>query len=423
MRLCRSQLITASIALLTILIAATMLLLGSPPAQASSCGDGSLAFSGGEGTGASPFLIATEADLTSLRDGYTTTPSYYSCAYRQTADIRLSGTWSHGIGFSTPGSALYKPFEGSYDGDGHSVTDLNIDAQPVVRANQARELGFIGLSTSASSALRNLDLVNAFVNCGYETVFASMLIGQTSGTVERSSATGTVDCRAADGLARMGGLVGYTNGTVANCWVSGTITIPSASTFAPNSVGGVIGRTFSSASVQNLLGRVSVVNASSAIYVGAFAGWSEGTRSSSYSQSGRGVSDIIGAVSPPVNVEFKTAVELQDIATYAGWSISQGISSSTIWGIDPAINGGFPFLQRVRRAVEDSAQTPPSILQQIPALEGGSCAIEEDEAFAYGTNVHGGWVLSSAQWPNGGLGGPVCTRTLTYLGGGWTVTA
>lgn len=419
MRLHRVLVATA----LAMAIAAGFAGLTAPSAQASACGDGTLTFSGGEGTTASPFLIATEADLVSLRDGWTTTPSYYSCTYRQVADITLTSTWEHGIGFSTPGSALYKPFDGVYDGDGHTVTNLVINALPVARPNQGRELGFIGLSTSGTAALRNLNLVNATITCGFETQFAALLVGEISGTVERSSATGAVTCSGADAIARMGGLIGYTNGQVTNAWVSGTITLPTSYTFAPNSIGGVIGKSFSAASIQHVLGRVSIVNAAQGSYVGAFAGWAEGTRSANYVQSGltTGLTALNGVGNTPVNVEFKTSAQLQDISTYTGWSISAGVNTSTIWGIDPAINGGYPFLQPLRILTQDPSQVPAPILQQLPTPESGSCDIEDDAVFGYGTALRGGWGRSWAQWVRDGAGGPVCTRTLVYVGLGWTV--
>lgn len=408
---------------LTLVTSLGLIAVGAPSASAAACGDGTLTFSGGEGSAAAPFLIATEADLVALRDGWTTTPSYYSCAYRQVADITLTAAWEHGIGFSTHGSALYKPFDGVYDGEGHLVTNLVVNALAVATPNQARELGFIGLSTSGSAAVRNLDLVNATVTCGYEAVFAALLVGETSGSVERSSATGSVTCTGADAIARMGALIGYTEGTVSNAWVSGTVTLPTTYTFQPNSIGGVIGKSSSGASIQNVLGRVSLVNANQGAYVGAFAGWGEGVRAESFVQSGltTGLSSLFGVFSAPAGVTFKTAAELQDIATYAGWSISSGVNPSTIWGIDPAINGGFPFLQPPALPAADPSQVPPPILQQVPIGESDTCAIADDRAFGYGTAVHGGWGRSWAQWVAGGIGGPVCTRMLVYVGYGWTV--
>lgn len=404
-----------------LLVCASMMLWKAPVSVAAPCGDGSLSFSGGSGTSASPFLISTEVDLVSLRDGYTTTPSYYSCSYRQTADITMSAAWQHGIGFSTPGSALYKPFEGAYDGNGHAITNLTINAQSVANANQARELGFIGLSTSGSASIANLDLVNVSITCGYEAVYAGMLVAETSGSVSRSSASGSVTCSGANAIARMGGLIGYTNGVVANAWVSGTITAPTTppANFSPNSVGGVVGRSDTSAEIRNVVGRVAIVNFSSAIYAGVFTGYNSGSFTSVYAQSGltAGLTGLTGAGSS-VGASSKSASELRDIATYVGWSISQGVTTSTVWGIDPSVNSGFPFLQQLPS--ESDGGMPP-ILQALPLASDGTCANPDDGHVAYGSGVSGGWGTSWAEWANAGTGGPVCVRTLIYAGSRWVV--
>jgi hypothetical protein len=92
-----------------------------------------------------------------------------------------------------------------------------------------------------------------------------------------------------------------------------------------------------------------------------------------------------------------------------------------VWGIDPTLNGGYPFLQPLSRAAAASSQVPAPILQQLPAPESGSCDIEDDAMFGYSTGLRGGWSRSWAQWVRAGEGGPVCTRTRVYVGSVWTV--
>ena len=141
----------------------------------------------------------------------------------------------------------------------------------------------------------------------------------------------------------------------------------------------------------------------------------------SFAQSGltAGVGAVVGAGSP-AGATLKTSTELQDITTFAGWSISSGIDTSTIWGIDPAINGGYPFLQALPVPPDDPAQAPAPILQQVPRQQDGTCDGIDDRAFEYDTGLTGGWTPSWAQWARGGEGGPVCGRTLVYRGG-WTI--
>ena len=402
------------------LVAGTVFL--APAAQAVGCGDGSLTFSGGNGSTASPYLISDEDDLEALKDAQDgsspPTPSYYasSCVYLQTRDITLTRTWGHGIGYQ-PYSGAARPFHGTYDGGGFSISNLVlVSAAP----DEVLHVGLFGSDYSGQATIRNINLVSASVTCSNRTTFAGLLVGELFGSLERSSASGTLACGSSGSASWIGGLIGFTSGSVVNGSVSGTVTLPLV--WSPFGAGGAIGKTDSGSSVQNVVSRVTITNPLQAIWAGVAIGVHNGSALASFAQDGLtgGGTTVVGAGSA-TGLTLKTAAELQDITTYTGWSISAGRDTSTIWGIDPAINGGFPFLQAFPVPVPDPSQFPPPILQQLPVLEDGSCAIQDDAAFGYGTPVHGGWGVSWAQWANGGTGGPVCTRTLVYTMSGWTV--
>lgn len=406
----------------------------APAASAAPCGDGTLSFSGGQGTTASPYQISTEADLQALRDANTTgdydgsTHGYYDCTYLQTRNITITGgAWKHGIGFTAPAAgAWWAPFQGVYDGGGYTITNLSIDpAGESTASHRTQKLGFIGSNQSGTGALRNLNLVNATMTCGADALDAGLLIGQTLGSVSRSSATGTVDCSGATLSDFVGGAIGYTDGSVSNVWVSGSVSISLPGGFSPNSVGGVIGKADSSASIQYLIGRVTLTNSGSAIWAGDLIGRPGGSYGNSFAESGLTPSagQLLGTGASVSGIAYGTSTQLKTISTYSGWSISAGVNTSTIWGIDPAINGGYPFLQALASSTANNnyAEIPAAILQELPAGEGNTCTGINDRPFAYNTGLTGGWTLSSAAWPNGGKGGPVCTRTLVYVGNGWTI--
>jgi len=64
---------------------------------------------------------------------------------------------------------------------------------------------------------------------------------------------------------------------------------------------------------------------------------------------------------------------------------------------------------------------PAPVPQQFGLPASGTC----DEAAPADLNwagvPSGGWGISWAQWMNDGNGGAVCTRTLSYVGTGWTI--
>ena len=214
----------------------------------------------------------------------------------------------------------------------------------------------------------------------------------------------------------------YTNGSVANVWVSGSVSIRPTAGLLPNSVGGVIGKTDASASVEFALGRVTVANSVRAVWPGDLIGRPGGNLSSSFAESGLvpSAGQLLGSGATVSGLAYATSSQLKDITTFAGWSISAGVNTNTIWGIDPAINGGYPFLQALPVPPDDPAQAPAPILQQVPRQQDGTCDGIDDRAFEYDTGLTGGWTPSWAQWARGGEGGPVCGRTLVYRGG-WTI--
>ena len=68
---------------------------------------------------------------------------------------------------------------------------------------------------------------------------------------------------------------------------------------------------------------------------------------------------------------------------------------------------------------------PPDVLQQVAPGADGACTSVGADQLNIGGAGPGGWGRSWAQWVNGGTGGAVCTRTLTYdqSAGHWKVAS
>lgn len=67
------------------------------------------------------------------------------------------------------------------------------------------------------------------------------------------------------------------------------------------------------------------------------------------------------------------------------------------------------------------SSAPSSVTQQFGLPSTGTCDEAAPESLNWAGVAPGGWGISWAQWMNDGAGGPVCTRTLGYVGSGWTV--
>lgn len=79
-------------------------------------------------------------------------------------------------------------------------------------------------------------------------------------------------------------------------------------------------------------------------------------------------------------------------------------------------------IMRVLEIVDDPAQVPPPVHQAVGFVGLESCAAVNRPDLNWAGVAGGGWSPSWAEWPNSGLGGDVCQRTLVYAGSGaWRV--
>ncbi len=175
--------------------------------------------------------IGTFAELQQLRDyvnqGLIGDMGVYGGAtnFRLTADITLSGRW-------TPIGTAEHPFEGTFDGGGHTISGLNVDTSFAADGNA----GFFGCASGAT--ICNLGFTSPLV---VGTTNAGVLLGYCPTTVNVSDviAVGSVTdgsdntVMAVSGPA--GGLIGQAKqATVNRCYFIGSV---SSTTYA----GGVAG--------------------------------------------------------------------------------------------------------------------------------------------------------------------------------------
>lgn len=71
---------------------------------------------------------------------------------------------------------------------------------------------------------------------------------------------------------------------------------------------------------------------------------------------------------------------------------------------------------------DEPPAVPADLVQQVEPSAAGCSAVQRPDLNWSGVDS-GGWGSSWAQWANGGRGGEVCTRTLTFAASGWRVSA
>ena len=135
----------------------------------------------GEGTKENPYEIAAAADLyefaIKVNEGDNT-----ACAVL-TADITLpiDKNW-------TPiGKDKDHMYNGTFDGDGHTITGLSVDIQSD-NTIYAGLFGFLG----EGGTIKNLGLADSKITCSGNRVYAGGVCGWNTGTIQNCYNTGDV---------------------------------------------------------------------------------------------------------------------------------------------------------------------------------------------------------------------------------------
>lgn len=171
--------------------------------ETSAVADGRAeSFAGGTGTAADPYQVATVEQLQRVDE-------FLAANFTLIEDIDASKTanWNDGKGFEPIGNDS-RPFTGSFDGDGHTISGLYINR------TDENDVGLFGQIGQGGNIDRvRLDGVDV---TGSNRVGG--LVGYNTGTVRNASASGTVA-----GLDDVGGLVGLNRGTVSDSRASSSV--------------------------------------------------------------------------------------------------------------------------------------------------------------------------------------------------------
>jgi filamentous hemagglutinin family protein len=224
---------------------------------------------------------------------------------------RASGMWNTATGFAPIGDNSTM-FSGSFDGLGHTVSNLTINRSST---------GYVGLFgyTGNGSVIRNVGLVGGSVT---GSSYVGGLVGYNTGSISNAYATGSVV-----GSNDVGGLVGEndSNGSINNAYASGSVT-------GNSYVGGLVGQ--SDGSISNAYATSSVVGSND---VGGLVGVNfRGTITASFwlnSISTTGIGSQGGTID-----SFSrglSASEATSAGTYsaAGWGVATAGGSSSVWRI------------------------------------------------------------------------------------------
>ena len=250
-------------------LVAALLHFGALDITTSAAWDGTstAGFGGGDGSSAETACeIANGEQLAFLAQQVNSGTDYEGKFIKLTADIDLGGKeW-------TPIGGYYHCFKGTFDGDGHTVSNFTINSQ----------YNCIGLFGKNNGTIMNLGVENAEIN-GYD--FVGGVCGFNNGTIEGCYNTGTVK-----GSSSVGGVCGSNSdgGTIKNCYSTDAVK-------GELNVGGVCGSNSSTIEDCYNTGAVSG-NSETSFDIGGVCGYNTGTITNSYNIGNVSGTDIVGGV-------------------------------------------------------------------------------------------------------------------------------
>ena len=204
----------------------------------------------GFGIKTNPYLIEDVEDLKLLAEKVNSGETYTNKYFKQTADIDLKNEEWTPIG--TLQGEEVRPFQGTFDGDEHQITNLKI-------SNGGQYAGLFGYTKGA--VIKNCNVtgeINGYNHTGgivgYATDNTHILNCSFQGNVE------------GDGEER-GGIVGYMSGggEVSGCFVTGTVT-------GDREVGGIAGTGVGTIKNCYALANVTATGVNAGVNAGGIAG-------------------------------------------------------------------------------------------------------------------------------------------------------
>ena len=179
-------------------------------------------FAGGDGTAESPYQIADAAQLRAFAASLSEHIDYTGTYVALSGDIDISDAeW-------TPVGDSSYVFNGSFDGQGFTVSGMTIGSKEQAKALEQGEiyLGFFSV-LGTDAAVKNLHLTDILINASYQAsiyaggiaaVMDSDAEGYQGAVIDGCSAAGDITVTAETGNSFVGGIAAYMyKGAVINC--------------------------------------------------------------------------------------------------------------------------------------------------------------------------------------------------------------
>lgn len=213
------------------------------------------------------FLIKSAANLAWISDSTNANYQIFNPARQYLINVRLEADLDMGNNLFVPicGGSGDKKFQGTFDGNGHTISNLRIDGAEIAKktkqAKYAQNVGFIGAlggGTIKNLVLENVDLQSSsdigLVGSTNQISVGAFVGWQENGLIENCAASGIIST---SGKGQgVGGIVGNVHkGTIQNCLSEVSIHVSGFDA----QVGGIVG----------LVKKSNTVTVQSCVYAGS----------------------------------------------------------------------------------------------------------------------------------------------------------
>ena len=173
-------------------------------------------FAGGNGYIHNPYRIQNKQQLNSVRQYRSSAFVLESNLVFDTADFQAGGPfYNSGAGWAPIGTSESNAFAGAFDGNGHTIQGLKIQASGVL---------YVGLFGYNRGFVSNLTLTDASLQAADASCVGGIAGRSDAGNLMNCHFSGTVVVNTSSD-ANVGGIVGSTTGKVTDCWNTGSVTV------------------------------------------------------------------------------------------------------------------------------------------------------------------------------------------------------
>ncbi len=344
-------------------------------------------FAGGSGTTLDPYEIENAYQLQEMEN-------YTSSSFELISDIDASDTssWNGGDGFDPIGD-WGSPFTGVLDGNGHSITSLEI----TITGDNVCDWGLFG-AIDSGARIRDVGLDATITSVWSDNNDRiGLLVGCMGGATTKISecyVSGTCSASTSNYHVYVGGMIGQlSGGTVENCYSTADVS-------GASDVGGMIGLmppTGIYISVENCFSTGFVTGTSDTHAFIGDIGSPDEFDGNYYNNQTSGCSD---SQATSRNTSDMTDYSASYPNCYSGWDFSD-VWDATSWNVDGDGNTGYPALQWQDNPADNENPTidtySPTNQSILSALQPTVSITVDDEdvsdtlSVTFSTNESGSW--------------------------------